>query len=224
MKFRVVIGAAIASAMMVSAAAAASLSITGGSSYVLPDGSGTAGPHDPDYSGLAAALVPTVGQGDTVLAFGSGFTPFDGKNGLALNNAAPIRVTFLGKEASATNVAMNKGSGLLSNNDAAGSSFVTMDDPDWVELVFETFKINQPGVSLGTIENNTDGQTDFGLSMAFFQEDSKNVIAFFGDGRGDTDFDDMVVRMSVIPLPAGGVLLLTALGGFAAARRKKKAA
>ena len=59
--------------------------------------------------------------------------------------------------------------------------------------------------------------------MAFYQESSKKVLAFFGDGRGDSDFDDMVVRISVIPLPAGGLLLLTAMGGFAVARRKKKA-
>lgn len=217
MKFRVAISAAIASVMMVSAAAAASLSISEGTSFVLGSGSD---PHDPTYGD--PSIAPSVGNGHSVLAFGDGFTNFNGSNGLSLSENAIIQVTFLGKEANATNVAMNYGTGSISNNDLAGSFFRTNDDPDWVALVFETFDKN--GGSLGTIENNTAGQTYAGLSMAFFQEDSKNVIAFFGDGRGDTDFDDMVVRISIVPLPAGGVLLLTALGGFAVARRKKKAA
>lgn len=216
MKFRVAISAAIASVMMVSAAAAASLSISGGTSFVL----GSDELHDPNYKD--PTIAPSVGNGDSVLAFGDGFTDFDGSNGLKLSDNSIIQVTFLGKEANATNVAMNYGTGSITNNDLAGSFFRTNDDPDWVELVFETF--DRDGDSLGTIENNTAGQTYDGLSMAFFQENSKNVIAFFGDGRGDTDFDDMVVRISIVPLPAGGVLLLTALGGLAVARRKKKAA
>jgi len=44
--------------------------------------------------------------------------------------------------------------------------------------------------------------------------------------NNDDNHDDIIVRVDVapIPLPAGGLLLLTALGGVAALRRRRKAA
>ncbi|WP_272491272.1 VPLPA-CTERM sorting domain-containing protein [Roseovarius autotrophicus] len=47
-----------------------------------------------------------------------------------------------------------------------------------------------------------------------------------GGANDDGDFDDIIVRVDVsaVPLPAGGLLLLTALGGVAALRRRRKAA
>ena len=38
-----------------------------------------------------------------------------------------------------------------------------------------------------------------------------------------TNGDPSILEVSAVPLPAGGLLLLTALGGFAAVRRKRKA-
>ncbi len=225
MNFKLAVGAAISSAFIASAATAASLSIVGGTTETL-SGSGS-NKHNPDYTALVSG-APTVGAGDDILAFGgSSFEAFDGSNGLMLNNDAPVRITFLGKEAGAKNAAMNFAGGSLSNTGAAGASIQSFDLASWVDLTFETFKTNNPAVSLGSITNNTGGApsgTSVPLSMGFYLEDSKNALAFFGDGRGDSDFDDMVVRISVIPLPAGGLLLLTALGGLAAVRRKKKAA
>lgn len=216
---KLAIGAAISSLFLATAVSAASLSIVGGTDVVLSGAGDTL--HNPDYTDLAAldpALVPTVGAGDTIKAFGNNATAFDGSNGLALSDKSKIDIMFLGKHANASNSAFNLSGGSLSNNGAAGATISAVDLPDWIALVFETIKAGGPE----SITNNV-GQTDPLLSMGFYQENDKNVIAFFGDGRGDSDYDDMVVRISVVPLPAGGLLLLSAMGGFAVVRRKKKA-
>lgn len=216
---KLAIGAAISSLFMATAVSAASLSIVGGTDVVLSGAGDTL--HDPDYANLAAldpALVPSVGAGDTIKAFGFGAEAFNGSNGLSLSDPSRINIMFLGKQANASNSAFNIDGDSLSNNGAAGAVISAADLPIWVSLVFETLKSG----GIESITNNV-GQTDPLLSMGFYQENSKNVIAFFGDGRGDSDYDDMVVRISVVPLPAGGLLLLSAMGGFAVVRRKKKA-
>lgn len=216
---KLAISAAISSLFLATAVSAASLSIVGGTTVTLQG----AGPteHNPDYTDLAAldpALVPSVGAGDDIQVFGFNAEQFDGTNGLMLSDQSRIRIMFLGKHANASNTVFDIDGNSLSNNGAAGATIEAIDDPDWIDIVFETIKSGGPE----SITNNV-GQTDPLLSMGFFKENDKNVIAFFGDGRGDSDFDDMVVRISVVPLPAGGLLLLSALGGFAVVRRKKKA-
>lgn len=215
MNFKMAIGAAVSSIMMASAAAAATLSISGGDYGALP------GNHNPDYSGLGAyAPVPTIGAGDTVARFGDGFASVIAGNGLTISSKSNVKITFLGTEAGATNTALNLAGGVLNNKTSSKGDRIYADDlPTFIDFAFATIK----GGGVETITNGV-GQTDPDLSIAFYLEDSENALAFFGDGRGDSDFDDMVVRISVVPLPAGGVLLLTALGGMAVARRRKKAA
>ncbi len=216
---KLAIGAAISSLLMATAVSAASLSIVGGTDVVLPGGTN---PHDPRYDALAAinpALVPTVGVGDTIKNFGNMGEAFNGANGLQLSAVSKIRIMFLGKQANAANAVLNLGGGSITNSLAnAGATITSVDLPSLVDLIFETVK-NSGTQSI----TNGSGQTDPSLSMGFYLENSKNALAFFGDGRGDTDWDDMVVRISVVPLPAGGLLLLSALGGFAVVRRKNKA-
>jgi len=64
---------------------------------------------------------------------------------------------------------------------------------------------------LGTVFSNPDSLTQtFQLSWA--------------DGTVENSGFDVSVNINPVPLPAGGLLLLTALGGVAALRRKRKAA
>ena len=211
-------GAFICAMAMASTVSAATLSIVGGTDRQLP------GNHDPSYVGLDPALVPSVGAGDFVKAFsddGSEFEAFDGTNGLMLDKASKIRITFLASQANATNIVLNKAGGSLNNKtDTPGDFIDSLNAPMWVNLLFQTF--DRTGVNfIGDIENNTGGQNDDGLSIAYFLENSKNALAFFGDGRGDTDHDDLVVRISILPLPASAILLLGALGGLWVLRRRK---
>lgn len=214
MTLKIAFGTAISSLFLASAVSAASLSIVGGVSVEL------SGDHNPAYGAESAP----IGTGDFVRAFGTDYDPFDGSNGLHLNEAATVKITYLGKEAAAENVAMNLSGGEVSNMDATGTTISSLDLPSWVDLAFTTYGVQNPTLVRGTITNNIGQTGDPALNLAFYQVNSKTVYAFFGDGRRDSDFDDMVARISVVPLPAGGLLLLTALGGFAAVRRKKKAA
>lgn len=145
-----------------------------------------------------------------------------GLPGLMLDEGTLIKVTFLGKEADAKNVAFSGLGGSISNEDSIGSSYITYVGSGNLAFAFES--------ALGTSASNTTGTIlgDAAIGFSEIFDNGKTVYAFFDDSGagnpGDRDFDDMVVRISVVPLPAGGLLLLTALGGFAAVRRKKKAA
>ncbi len=76
------------------------------------------------------------------------------------------------------------------------------------------------------IANRTDvpnGQVPAGYSIAFTDIIDNTVIAFLGDGFGDSDFDDMAVRISVeaVPLPGALPLFLTALAGLGYVRHRR---
>lgn len=72
-----------------------------------------------------------------------------------------------------------------------------------------------------------DGQhLEIGVSGVFDHNGKKTVLLFFGDGvdRDDSDLDDMVIAISAtpIPLPAGLMLLGSALAGLGIAGRRRK--
>lgn len=221
MKLKQLAAGVAASTIMLAAgaASAATLSLAPGTGNALAYGSD---PYDTPCAGsdVTTCYNPSGPAGDLE----EDLTTFDGINatsttpGLLLDEGTLIEVTFLGKEAGAQNYAFSLG-GTISNWDAIGSSYITYVSAGTLDFSFSS--------NLGTVASN-DGTFvgDAAIGFSSIYDNGKTVYAFFDDSgaNGDRDFDDMVVRISVVPLPAGGLLLLTALGGFAAARRKKKAA
>ena len=60
--------------------------------------------------------------------------------------------------------------------------------------------------------------------MGFVQISASAFYVLFDDiAFGDRDFDDMVTKteVSTVPIPAGGLMLLSALGGALVLRRRK---
>lgn len=190
------------------AAGAATLSIDGGVGGVLPNY------FDPLPSGGA------YGPGDAI-------TIFDGESagGLKVDTESMATVTVVGYEAGFKNEYIFSALGSLFNKLDVGESLTGWIASGFVPFSFKTYGTD-PNAEIANGGSRTLGsEVRFALSAIF--NEGKSVYAYFDDsGAGnDSDFDDMVVRIDVapVPLPAGGVLLLTALGGLAAARRRKTA-
>ncbi len=194
-------------------AQAATLSLIGGTSGVtLPA----------NFSGVSHLSLTGLQAGvDKV-------TTFDNSNvnqGLRLSETATIRFDYLGKEAGYINKAIElAGFGELFSTDTAvaGVSSMTLTlSPGAFDLL--PFKFTTSG---GGGREAVNGNIDNPLSIAFSQisNDGRSVIALFGDGAGDHDYDDMAIRISVVPLPPALVLFGGALLGLGWLGRKRKTA
>ncbi len=196
-------GALLAGALLAGAAVqAATFTITGGTPYTLPVVGGWK-MFDPDPA------APGLGAGDSVQ-----------RNGV-LGLSGPGRVTFslMGFEAGDTNQFLLDGDTLFTNKVPASTS-VTRDLG--AGLIGFAFKHVQGGT---TVANGASA--GYHPSLALFQLSDTSVYALFNDGyRGDKDYDDMVVRMDVapIPLPAAAWLIVAAIGGLGAVARRRPAA
>ncbi len=195
------------------AANAATLSLIGGNSGVVLPGNFSGASHL-SLTGLQAGV-------DQVTTFDSS-TP---NQGLALSGTATIRFDYLGKEAGYINKAIElAGLGILFSTDTAigGVCSVTVTlSPGANGLL--PFKFTTSGGGGREAEN---GNIDNPLAIAFSQlsQDGKSIIALFGDGAGDHDFDDMAIRISVVPLPPALLLFGGALLGLGWLSKTRKAA
>ena len=68
--------------------------------------------------------------------------------------------------------------------------------------------------------------SNVGLSLAVAMISPSSAYLMFGDGFGDADYDDMVVRVDVsaVPLPAAVWLFGTALIGLVGLGKRRKTA
>lgn len=144
-------------------------------------------------------------------------------NGLFLSGPAKLRFTYLGSEAGNTNIALSMASIIFTQASTVGDTAdVFQAAGGLVDFVFET---TFPNRNKGVFPNNgVANPASASYAIGYFLVSSREAIVLFDDiAAGDRDFDDFGMRIQVIPLPAGGVLLLGALGGLALLRRRKTA-
>ncbi|MEM1159469.1 MAG: VPLPA-CTERM sorting domain-containing protein [Pseudomonadota bacterium] len=222
MNFKFIGAAIVGAAMMVAApASAATLVIDGGVDANLPANFNPT-PNTGASVGDAVKLFEAAVDGDSI----GGGLKID-----PAGSSAMIRVTFLGKEAGASNsfIELAGTNGTLNNKNSVAGDFIDFADAGgFVDFLFRTTNADQTVGFNPSITNG--GVSEFApLSMSFGEVFTGSngrdaVLAFFGDGRGDNDFDDMVVSIQIIPLPAGVLLLLTALGGLVFVGRRRMTA
>lgn len=150
------------------------------------------------------------------------------RNGLYLDvadGAAEITYTYIGYEAGNRNFAAVVDGGVFLNRGTGAATIgqqVTthQDTSGLLQFAFGTVA---PRDAMGLFLNNALAYpASSNFAVGFSQINANSYYALFDDiANGDRDFDDMVMRIDVaaVPLPAGILMLLTALLGLGAMRR-----
>ncbi len=196
-----------------------------GPNAVLP--ASTGGTSGFDLSSIYGSAAPNVG--DAITSFSG--SPLNG--GLYMDAASTLTFTFLGKEAGAKNASFGAMGSTLTNSMVIGSTTTALETgAGFIDFMFQTAEaswedINGNGVfgeTFGISNNSFSAFSGLKLAYGVVFNNGRSVLAFFGDGRGDSDFDDMVVRIDAVPVPAAGLMLLGAIGGLGALRSRRKKA
>jgi hypothetical protein len=193
-------------------AAVVSLSVSGGSGSTLPSSFGSF----PPISGLVTPGVTPITEFNTANA---------ATGGLQVSNPGIVHFQYVGFDASYQN---SFGSGLTTLFTTAGSAVgdtaqIVASGAGLVPFFFHT---NGGGTPAGTANNG--GPITSPLSVAFADLGDGSFLALFNDGGGsptdDKDYNDMIVRVSVspVPLPAAAWLLISAVLGLVSFSRIRR--
>lgn len=214
--------AAAATLALSSAASAATLSLSGGFGGSIP---GTAQTITPENDVLdALGLGPSLGG-----FFGST---------VSIDMDATLKVDLIGFEAGNTNSFAMNGSDLFSGGGNANNVMADINglasavvDVASGDLDFVFSSLSPRSGATGSVANGSNPAVEFGV-INFFASfgpgnetaTSGNTLWLFLDDIGQTggdNHDDLVIRISAVPLPAGAVLLMTGLGAMALRRKRK---
>lgn len=160
----------------------------------------------------------------------------DTTNGLQVTGPGKpysITFTYIGSEAGNTNYSANIG-GTIFLNKPFGSETATAVNTSVTflqtaaGLIDFSFGTYRPNSAVGTIANDGGASRDvstYSIGYKLFNNNTSAYVYFDDIAATDRDFDDLVMRIDVapVPVPAAGFLLLGALGGLAALRRRKAA-
>jgi hypothetical protein len=142
--------------------------------------------------------------------------------GLFLNGLGFVTITFLGAEAGFMNMVSGGGSSFATDTAVLGDSFTFEASEGYIDFGFTRV------TGGGGLAANNNGFISFPARLAFSSvfNGGTSVLAFFEDlGADALDYDDMVVRIDVapIPLPASVWLFGSALAGLTALGRRRRA-
>jgi hypothetical protein len=196
-KLKLIAAAVFAALAVAPAAGAATFAVTGGERFALPSN------YNPNPG------VPGVGPKTEVLRNAA----------LSLLGKGVVTFTYIGTEAGYTNQLWLGGTRIFDNKSGPTPSATFTLAAGALDFAFRTVS---PAASAA------NGATaGFFNSVALLQSAPGTVYAFFNDGaKVDQDYDDMVVRMDVapVPLPAAAWLLIAGVGGLAAVARRRSPA
>lgn len=193
---------------------------------------------------IAALAIPVSAQANTIIAtqiidfFDSGAGPLAGPYGgteFPPNFPIPVPLTYATDGDANTSVSLPTGS-FLTLGFTTGTVFdgpgndIFISEPGQGFEVADVF-VSSDGGSTFTFLGEAFGDqlTELDLGAISFTE-TVNAIRIVGkdNGGGSPGFDVAFVQglegsVNIIPLPAGGLLLLSALGGAVMLRRRKRA-
>ena len=192
---------------------------------------------------VSASSLPLTGIG-TVETFLNDATYFNGyTERTELDFTGKWDVTAIGYEAGNTNEVQFKTDGNVKFTTANTNNFGKYKELNFdgaAKNAFFTDATNGPvDVALDPFDINTNGTSGTNHFRVFELLADSNLLSYlnhsivlsagtiivgFGDGLGDADFDDMVLALKPVPVPAALFLFAPALLGFLGLRRKSSVA